>query len=71
MEATYDHPWPTMTIGFDTAKLILSKASLIVPAKLNYEILNIKVSCKYYTSYIIQNIVNNITRVVLSAVFDV
>ena len=69
MEATYDHLWPTMTIGFDTAKLILS--SLIVPAKLNYEILNIKVSCKYYTSYIIQNIVNNITRVVLSAVFDV
>ena len=34
-------------------------------------ILNIKVGLKYYTSFIIQNVLNNATCVVLSADFDV
>lgn len=36
-----------------------------------YEILNIKNGWKHYTSYIIHNVLNDITRVVLSADFDV
>ena len=30
---------------------------MIVPTKINYEVLNIKVSPKYYTSYIIHNVI--------------
>ena len=36
---------------------VLLKISLIVPTKINYEILNIKVNWKYYTSFVIQNVI--------------
>ena len=49
----YNHDWRKYKSGV----LILSKTSLIIPTKLNYQILNIKVGEKYYKSYIIYNVI--------------
>ena len=43
----YNHDWRKYKSGV----LILSKTSLIIPTKLNYQILNIKVGEKYYKSW--------------------
>ena len=49
----YNHDWKK----YKSRVLILSKISLIVPTKLNYQIFNVKVGEKYYKSYIIYNVI--------------